>query len=286
MGILFALLAALGQAFAFVSIKKSYQKLNPSVAFFFDSIFGVLLWVPFALIVGINFQELHLVAPFAILSALLSEAFVFYALSKGQLSISGTIFSTYPIFTIFFSFVINNERLLPLNWLFISLTILGILIVSMPKKLRFEELAKNFYIFWPLAAALAVGLSDTLSKGIIDKTSASTFLFALAFTQIPVALGYLFVTKQHLSQFGNMLKEISAYKFALTGSFLNIVATLFLWLAFASTLASIASPLTATYPAILLILAIVLLKDRPNFRELLGLAVTITGIIGISFYFS
>lgn len=113
MGIIFGLLAALSQAFGFLSIKKSFKELNPSIAFFFDACFGLLLWVPFALFIGINFSQLSVVVVFALLSALLSEAFVFYALSKGHLSISGTIFAAYPMFTIFFSYIINNERLLP-----------------------------------------------------------------------------------------------------------------------------------------------------------------------------
>lgn len=285
MGIIFGLLAALGQAFGYVSIKKSFKELNPSISFFFDACFGLLIWVPFALIIGVNFGQLSLVARFALLSALLSEAFVFYALSKGHLSISGTVFAAYPIFTILFSYFINSERLQPFHWLFVGLTILGILIVSFPKEFKKGELKQKLYILWPLAAAMTVGLSDTLSKRIIDKTSAETFLFALAFAQLPVAIGYLLVTKQSLGQFGLALKEFNKYKFAILGSFLNIVAVLFLWLAFSSTFASIASPLTAAYPALLVILAVVFLKEKPTLRELVGLFTTIAGIVGISMYY-
>lgn len=285
MGIVFGLLAALGQAFGYVSIKKSFRELNPSIAFFFDACFGLLIWIPFALFIGVNFGQLSLVAGFALLSALLSEAFVFYALSKGHLSISGTVFAAYPIFTILFSYFINGERLQLFHWIFVSLTILGILIVSLPREFKKGELKEKMYIIYPLAAAVAVGLSDTLSKGIIDKTSAETFLFALAFAQLPVAVGYLLVTKQSLSQFQIAVKEFNKYKFAILGSFLNIMAVLFLWLAFSKTFASIASPITAAYPALLVILAIIFLKEKPSLRELLGLFITIAGIIGISMYF-
>src|SRR4030042_3843359 len=267
MGIVFGLLAALGQAFGYVSIKKSFRELNPSIAFFFDACFGLLLWIPFVLFIGINFSQLPIVAGFALLSALLSEAFVFYALSKGHLSISGTIFAAYPIFSIFFSYFLNNERLLFWHWLFVGLTIIGVIIVSLPKKFKKEEFKEKLYIIWPLAAAITVGLSDTLSKGIIDKTSAETFLFALAFAQVPVAISYLLVTKQSLGQFEIALKEINKYKFAVLGSFLNIVAVLFLWLAFSSTYASIASPLTAAYPALLVYTSYVFLKEKPSVRE-------------------
>jgi drug/metabolite transporter (DMT)-like permease len=283
MGIVFGLLAALGQAFGYISIKKSFKELNPSIAFFFDACFGVLLWIPFALFVGVNFNQLHIVTGFALLSALLSEAFVFYALSKGNLSISGTIFAAYPVFTIFFSYIFNNERLLLLHWIFVGLTILGILIVSLPKKFRKEELKNKLYVLWPLSAAIAVGLSDTLSKGIIDKTSAQTFLFALAFAQIPVAIGYLLVTKQSLSQFRGAINEFNKYKYAILGSLLTVLSVLFLWLAFASTYASIASPITAAYPALLVLLAIIFLKEKPSAGELFGLFITVVGIIGISF---
>lgn len=285
MGIVFGLLAALGQAFGYVSIKKSFKELNPSIAFFFDACFGLLLWIPFALIIGIKFNQLPIVAGFALLSALLSEAFVFYALSKGHLSISGTIFAAYPIFTIFFSYILNGERLLPLHWLFVGLIILGVVIVSLPKGFKKEELKEKTYVVWPLAAAATVGLSDTLTKGIIDKTSAETFLFALAFAQVPVAIGYLFVTKESLRQFGTAIKEFNKYKFAILGSFLTVVSVLFLWLAFSSTYASISSPLTAAYPALLVILSMIFLKEKPSKRELAGLIIAIIGIVGISFYY-
>ncbi|QQG41852.1 MAG: DMT family transporter [Candidatus Woesebacteria bacterium] len=285
MGIIFGLLAALGQAFGYVSIKKSFKELNPSIAFFFDACFGLLLWVPFALFTGINFSQLPVVVGFALISALLSEAFVFYALSKGYLSISGTLFASYPIFTIFFSYILNGERLLPLHWLFVGLTILGVIIVSLPKRFKKEELKEKLYVVWPLAAAITVGLSDTLSKGIIDKTSAETFLFALAFAQLPVAIGYLLISRQSLGQFELALREFSKYKFAILGSFLNIVAVLFLWLAFSSTFASIASPLTAAYPALLVILSMIFLKEKPSKKELIGLITAIIGIVGISMYY-
>jgi drug/metabolite transporter (DMT)-like permease len=285
MGIVLGLLAALGQAFGYVSIKKSFKELNPSIAFFFDACFGILIWAPFALVVGVDFKQLSLVARFALLSAILSEAFVFYALSKGHLSISGTIFASYPIFTILFSFFLNNERLQPFHWIFVFLTILGIIVISLPKEINKRELKEKMYIFWPLAAAITVGLSDTLSKRIIDKTSAETFLFALAFAQAPVAIGYLLVTKQPINQFKNVLFEFNKYKFAILGSFLNIAAVLFLWLAFSKTYASIASPLTASYPAILVILAMIFLKEKPNKREFFGLLMTVIGIIGIGIYY-
>ena len=285
MGIVFALFASFFQAAGYVSLKKSYQELQPSVAFLYDAVFGLVIWIPFALIVGFDFSHLPLVLLFAFISAVLSEAFVFYVFSKGEVSITGTIFSSYPIYTILFSFFINNERLTSYHWLFVALTIVGILTVSFPERISKSEFRKKAIILWGLAGALAVGFSDSLSKNVIDRTSAQAFLFALAFAQLPVALTYLRLEKQPLSQFKQTIEKFDKYKYAILGSFMNIVAVLFLWLAFQETLASIASPLTATYPAIILILAYLFLKERISRKDLLGLSVIIIGVIGIGYFY-
>jgi drug/metabolite transporter (DMT)-like permease len=285
MGIIFGLLNALIQATGYTILKKSYQDLAPSVAFLFDACFGILIWIPFALIVGFNFSHLPLVMFFALISALLSEAFVFYVLSKGEISITGTIFSSYPIYTILFSLFINNEKLLPWHWFFVGVTILGTVIVSLPEKINKQELKKKAIILWGVAGAIAVGLSDSLSKNVIDRTSAEVFLVGLALAQLPVALIYLKLEKQKLSQFKNTIRNFNKYKYAIFGSLLTVLALIFFWLAFQDTFASIASPLTATYPGIMIILAYFFLKERIKLKDLIGLLVIISGVIGISYFY-
>jgi len=279
-------LAALAQAIGFTLLKKSYEELPPSVAFLFDACFGLLIWIPFALVMGFNFSHIPLVLLFALISALLSEAFVFYVLSKGEISITGTIFSSYPIYTILFSLFINHEKLLPWHWFFVGLTILGTIVVSWPEKITKQELKKKMIILWGVAGAMAVGLSDSLSKNVIDKTSAEAFLFALAFAQVPVALVYLKLEKQKIGQFKNTISQFKKYQYSIYGSFFSVITVLFLWLAFQDTFASIASPLTATYPGIMIALAYFFLKERVKLKDLIGLIIVITGVIGISYFYT
>lgn len=189
MGILFAVLAAVSQSILWVALKKSYENLAPSIAFFFDMIMGLLVWIPFALVVGVDFSRMGEILIYAIISGILSEAFVFYVFSKGEVSYTSTVFSTYPLFTIFFSVLLNHESLLPIQWGLVGLVILGTLVVSMPEKINRKEFAKKSFLIWPLLGALAVGISDTLSKGIIDKTSAESFLFWFSFRADPSGFG-------------------------------------------------------------------------------------------------
>jgi|SRR5579859_7976041 len=285
MGIFFALLAAVLAALAYTSAKKSYEDFPPSIAFFLSMVFGLIIYVPFGLLSGLHFSGLPTTFLYAFVSAILAEAFYFYVLSKGELSITGTVIGTYPLFVILFSAFINHEHLSLVQGFFIGLTILGIIILSLPKKLKEKTLVKatrNGAILWALAGAIAVGLSDSLTKHAINQTSAGTFLFALAFAQIPVAIVYLFLEKQSLSQFAKIFHHFKNYQFAAYGGLLNIVNVLCLFLAFQFTLASIASPIGASYPSMMILFAVLFLKEKIAKKDLLGLVITIIGVIGIS----
>jgi drug/metabolite transporter (DMT)-like permease len=139
MGILFALLASLAFAFSYTFLKRSYKEFPPSVAFFFDMLFGLLIWLPFSLLIGFDFNHLPKVAIYALISGILSEAFIFYILSKGEISITGTIFASYPVYTILFAMLILGERLSALHWLFVLITIVGTLLASFPRKTSKQE---------------------------------------------------------------------------------------------------------------------------------------------------
>ena len=286
MGIIYALLSSVLFAIGFTSLKKSYEEFPPSVAFFFDMIFGLLIWIPFSLIIGFDITDLPTVLPYALTSAILSEAFVFFVLSKGEISITGTVFASYPVYTILFALMFLGERLLPIQWLFVLITVVGTALVSLPEKTTKKEMKKKKYILWAIAGATAVGLSDTISKGSIDQTSASAFLFALALIQVPISLTYLKLEKESPSHILKFFKNFEKYKFAILGSLFNVLGLIGLWLAFENTLVSIASPLTATYPGIMIILAVIFLKEKPRKIELFGLALITIGILGINLYFA
>ena len=282
-GLVFAIYSSFFLALAQGALKKSYKELEPSSAFFLDMLFGILLWIPLSIFIGINLNNLGVVFVYAIISAILSEAFYFFALSKGQLSITSILIGSYPVYTVIFSYFINQERLSTLQLIFVLVTIFGTLITYLPSKLKFSELKKSGAILLPLIAAIGVGLSDTLSKGVINLTKDFSFLFALALVQIPVSLIYLKIEKQKpLLIVKEVVKKNHIYKNAVIGSLFNIIGTGLLWISFSKTLASIASPVTATSGAIVVLLAIIFFDEKINLRSVVGLLLVFLGIIGIS----
>jgi len=281
-GVIAAIYSSFFLALSQASLKKSYRELPPSVAFFFDMVFGVLLWLPLAIYFGVNLASFNEVLIYAIISAILSEAVVFYALSKGQLSITSILIGSYPIYTILFSFLINKELLTLSQSLFVALTIIGTLISYLPSKLSREELKKSGALIWPLIAAVGIGLSDTLSKKIITKTEDFTFLFVLALVQIPVAFIYLKLEKQNIIKKMQVIRQKAYdYKNAIAGSLFNIIGTGLLWIAFSRTLASIASPITATSGVLVIIISLLFLDEKISLRQILGILLVFGGIIGL-----
>ncbi len=284
LGIIFALLCGVFVALSQITLRKSYKELKPSIAFFFDAVFGLLIWVPLAVLMGISTQVNWTSAIiFAVISAILSEAIVFYALSHGELAVTATVLATYPVYTVIFSRIFNNEVLSSRVLFFVCLAIFGSIFASLPEKFKKEEFNIHKGIVWPFIAAVCIGLSDTISKGYINRSDDFSFLFVLGFVQIPIAVAYLRIEKKSLIKASKgVLMHFNEYKFALMGGLFNIIGTGFLWLSFSFAPASIASPLTGTNGALTVIFSRILLREKISSKKYLGIFLTFIGVIGIA----
>lgn len=281
LGIIIAIISAIFMAAMQILLKKSYKELDPSVAFFFDAIFGVLIWIPVGFIFGATMGGVVNCLIYAIISAVLSEALVFYALSKGDLSVSTVMIATYPIYTLLFSRYINNEILSIEQLIFIILTIVGTILTCFDKDFKLKNL-KSLNMLIPIITAVAIGLSDTLTKKVINETSSFDFIVAIAIVQIPVALIYLKIAKQKFSNIFNEIKRgMKEYKYSIIGSLLNVLGTGCLLVSFNYGMVSIVSPLTAIYTPFVLLYSIVFLKEKINKLNLVGIITALVGTFGI-----
>ncbi len=283
-GVILAFLSAVFIALSQISLRKSYRELQPSVAFFFDAIFGLLIWVPLALVMGVNLGvSLKEAFVFAIISAILSEAIVFYALSKGELAVTATVLATYPVYTVFFSRILNNELLSPALLFFVTIAIMGSVWASWPNKVKRSKLRLRKEIVWPFVAAICIGLSDTVSKGYINRSGDFSLLFMLGFVQIPVAVAYLRLERERVMHaVKGVFQKFNNYKFSLLGGLLNIIGTGFLWLSFSFAPASVASPITGASGALTVLLSHYVLKDRISLQKYVAIVLTFVGVIGIT----
>ncbi len=271
-GIIFALLSAFFIAVFQVLLRKSNEELKPSISFFFDAVFGLLIWVPLALFMGVNFGlGLQEALMYAVISAILSEAFVFFALSHGELAVTATIVASYPVYTVILSRFINNEVLSPVMLFFVVCAIVGSIWAVSPNRFKPKEMRLRKEIVWPFLAAVAIGFSDTISKGYIDRSGDFSLLFMLGFVQIPVALAYLRLEKHTVKEaIAGTINKLSHYRYALLGGLFNIIGTGFLWLSFSYAPASIASPITGANGALTVILANYILREKLSLQKYLA----------------
>lgn len=280
-GIFIAITSAIFMTGVQILLKKSYKELNTSTAFLFDAIFGILIWIPLGFCFGAKLSEIPSCLIYAIISAVLSELLVFYALSKGNLSVASVMVSTYPIYTLLFSVLVNHEMLSIFQIIFVLLTIIGTIITCFDKDFKLKNI-KNKETLIPVLTAVAIGISDTLTKKIINETSSFSFLVAIAVVQLPIALIYFKVTGQN---FKNSMQEIKSgmkeYKYSILGSLLNILGTGCLLISFNYAMASIASPLTAIYTPFVLIYAFLFMKEKISKLNMFGVLVTLIGTFGI-----
>ena len=214
----------------------------------------------------------------------MAQAFPTWIFTKGELAITGSLFATYPAYTILFSLGINHESLTLIQWGCIALTLLGTIIVSLPSRITKKDLSQSKLALYPIIAAIGVGFSDALSRRIIVQTSAQAFMLALALTQFPVAIAFLRLENQSLSQFINVFRKWKAYQYSVMASFLMALVLLTLFLAFAYAPASIAAPITGSYPALLVILAAIFFKETFSIKSISGICLVLLGVIGIGYY--
>lgn len=283
MGVIFAIFTSLLLGLSNVLLKKSFKDFVPSISFFILAIFSMLMWAPVGLLMGVQFDQWLFGSFVGLMSAILGQAIYIYVLEKGELSITATILSSFSIYTIIFSMIFNKERPSTLTLLFIFLTILGTIIVSLPEKLNKSEFKKVSFILWAVFAAVCIGASDTLTKYYINKSSVGSFLFYVSFAQLFVSFIYLKIERQQLNQLSVIINKFREYKFALLGSLCIAIATMFLFLSFNFTLASIASPIAASAPIITVILALIFLKDKISIKNWIGFILVLSSIITIGF---
>ncbi len=284
MGIIIAILGSLVIGIANVLVKKAFKSFSPSISFFVFSLISLILWGGVGLIFGLTPGNIIYGLLVGFSTAILGQAIYFHALSKGELTINAPILASYSIYTIIFSILFNHEHINLATSVCVILAIIGTVIVAFPDKIDKQELKKLSPVLWAIGAAIAIGASDTLSKGYINNSSVWNFFFYAAIAQVITSLAYLKLQQEPLGQLKSVLFNLKDDTYLLWGTITASVGTLFLFLAFQFTLASIASPITSTYPVVTIILAMIFLKEKISRKSWIGITLVVLAILGLGFF--
>ena len=184
----------------------------------------------------------------------------YYSMSKGQLSLTGTIIAAYPLFTILFSHLFLGERLA--GWQYG-----GVALILARGSARGHAAAPGArsrrgdlsWVLWGVLGAASIGTGDFLSKFSVNRIGPYANLFFLALAQqrhlriqLPAGPGKPAAAPLRLTPVSGS---------ALMGIVVHLVGALGFLIAFGFGPASLVSSVSSIYPAFLVLLAVVFLHE-------------------------
>lgn len=183
-----------------------------------------------------------------------------------------------PVITILLAIPILKERVHPIQWLGIALSLVAILLFNVQNE---NSAAGDWVSPWLLLALAAVvlwGVTGLLQKVSTNHVSArkSALWFLAAFIPFAIALLVRNPLPRDLS--------VATWLFAIALGFTLALGNWTILLAFASQgKASIITPLAGLYPMVSIPLAIAWLGERVIAREALGIVLALTAVVLLSY---
>lgn len=276
-----ALSAALCWAVGAVLVKQGFTTVPPLWNNIVNNVLALLIWIPVVLVLSksrINLPSIRVF--FTILAASVLFQFFYYSLSRGQVSLTGTVIAIYPMITILLSYLFLGERLSRLQYLSVGLILVGGVAVAFPNKKQVLHTDGLSWLPWGLAGAFCLGTGDFLSKSSINQIGSYSHIFFLSLVAIGLSgINYI------IDKPNRPLPRFFARSFlpSFVGIFLHLVGALCFLLAFDYGPVSLISPVSSVYPALLALLAVRFLKDKINLIQGIGIGIITGGLVSIGF---
>ncbi|MFA4701292.1 DMT family transporter [Pyrococcus kukulkanii] len=278
LGVLFALISAFCWGTASILIKIGLRNKTPIIANLVRLLFSSLVYVVIFTIGG-NFQEIvsmplryHIVAFIsAQFGFVIGDYFYFSALKSLGVSRTVPITSTYPLWTLVWAYIFLGREITLRITIGALMIVLGIIIVRQAEVEEHVDPRGLLYAFLtPISWSMAIILMDWLSNRISSLTLAGLRI-------IYAALGLTIASVKIIPEIKKVtIKEIAVIS---TAGVLGLVVAQYTFVSSVAMLGSqIATPITAINPIISTLLAILFLKEPPNWKIWISLGLVVSGI--------
>ena len=282
LGVLAALGSAFGWAVSTILLKIGMRSKSP-VSVNIIRLYLVSLFYAFTLLLAGKFGEILGAEPKYLLVAFISAQFgfvigdYFYLNALHRLGVSRTvpITSTYPLWAVLWA-VLYLGRKVPIRvYVGAFLIVLAIIIVKRADDRESSDpLGFVFAILAPVSWSLAITMMDWLTRYFDPLPLAALRMFS-------AAIGVSFFLPRYWPEVRRVnprelkILALAAFSGLFLGQLLFVYAT--------QTVGSqVSAPVSAINPLITSLLAVLVLKERPNARIWEGLALAIAGILLIS----
>lgn len=277
-----SLLAAVVWSIGQVAAKKGLTHISPLWSNILANFFTLLIYIPSALILGkfsFSIPSLPIVGIIALAGA--TYMIFFYAIEKGDISLTGSLSAIYPISTVVLAFIFLQERI---SWVQIGgiiIAITGVLLIALPIN-KFESALRKHktWLIWGIVSALLSGSGDFLNKVAVNHVGPYTQMITIALLAQVLSIGNYAIDKE-----GRKLPKLSFHKFfpTILGTLFAVVGFVPFFLAFQAGPASLVVPASSIYPALVVLFAWIFLGERITKQQGLGIAGIIVGIMLLGF---
>jgi len=273
----FALGTAVCWSVGQVFVKRGFANTPPLWNNIVNNLLALILWPP--VVLWLSGFSINVPSPSIFSVIFISSCFYhtfFYAISKGRLSLTGTVIAGYPVATIVLSFVFLNERLALLQYIGILFILSGGVTVALPERVERENGKDLSWIWWGMAGAVLLGTGDFLTKVSVNHIGSYSHIFFLSIVSVIVSgLNFLIDSKNRSTP--------RFFKVSFRPTFIGILLHLFggmlFLLAFDYGGASLIVTVSSVYPAFVVLLAIRFLGEKISRRQAMGIAVTVLGLL-------
>lgn len=264
---------------------KTSKKIGQYRTTAYVTLFSTLTLIPALLYTGVN---THMSVPILLLSILSSIGgflgffFAFRAFTYGDLSITAPIFGTYPMVTVIGAVLLLGDRLSGPEFASIVAVICGIVLIS--TKLSSHGPRRGL-----LAAGVGSAVISMLSFGLIG-IFAGAYVAVVGFVLLSLmwrgaSSGLSFVSGHFMKQDLHLPQKqyLPVVIIAGVADALGILVFLYVISVKSSSLPIVAA-LSGLAGAVPVILAVTLLKERPESNQWLGIALAVIGIVALSYF--
>ena len=279
-----SLLCAFIWAVAVILYKKAGDHFNAYEMNLFKSVFVFILMIPTVLffesweIPQMSYYQMSVILISGIIGIMLADLFYLRALQLIGASLTGITGSLYSPFVVSLSMLLLAESLNSWQYFGMLLVLAGVVLVGYRKKtLTIEHPPIRGFVY----AALAVfftALGIVIIKPVSTELPFFWIILIRSFGGMIAMVLYGLAIRQPLT-----VSHILAAKggmWLILGTFLGQYVSMMIWVAgYKYTSASVASILNETASVFILLLSWIFLKEHLNFRKVIGVLITITGVL-------
>lgn len=285
----FWLLLALGTMLAYgigqVFLKVGTSGTSPATMVLLTSLVVGPIWGAWFLV----FRDDVTLTPYAIAVPLLGgflstmgNIFFFEALSRGNVSLIGTLVAAYPCVTVVAAFLLLDERLSIVQYAGVGLIILGIVALSVGRS-DSGPLTSKLGMALAVASFLSFGLMGVTMKEAVRLVGNDNTMGFYSLVYIAVGMIYWSFRRRGCPEESLSRMPRRAIGIGSIGLVFGAVGGIFLIWALVDGPASIVIALSGAYPIVMISLALVFLKERIVRLQLPGLLAILAGLPLVSF---